>query len=491
VDCFGTRVRSFGNRLAIVDPAGSWTYAQLDADASRLAGALLDGATDLAEARVALLCTPGRDFVTALLACWAAGGIAVPVHPGHPHPEQAYVVRQSGASLIVSSREYDDDARRLASEVAARSVAVDAASAPVEPGELDDARRALIIYTSGTTGAPKGVVHTHSTLRAQAASLADAWAWSADDRIILVLPLHHVHGLVNVALCALWSGAVCEAPGNFDARATWDRLASGDLTLFMAVPTIYTRLITAWTEAAPFDRERWSAGAAHLRLMVSGSAALPVATLERWRDITGHVLLERYGMTELGMALSNSLTSRVAGKVGFPLPGVHIRIVDDASLDVPDGTAGELLVRGPNVFLEYWRDPEATASAFVDGWFRTGDVAVREPEGYRLLGRASVDIIKSGGEKVSALEVEEALRAHPDIADCAVVGLPDEEWGERVCAAVVLRDGASLDSDDLRAWAKSRVAPAKVPARVLFRRELPRNALGKVIKPEVVGLFRS
>jgi malonyl-CoA/methylmalonyl-CoA synthetase len=149
------------------------------------------------------------------------------------------------------------------------------------------------------------------------------------------------------------------------------------------------------------------------------------------------------------------------------------------------------LVRGPNVFLEYWRDPEATASAFVDGWFRTGDVAVREPEGYRLLGRASVDIIKSGGEKVSALEVEEALRAHPDIADCAVVGLPDEEWGERVCAAVVLRDGASLDSDDLRAWAKSRVAPAKVPARVLFRRELPRNALGKVIKPEVVGLFRS
>ena len=175
--------------------------------------------------------------------------------------------------------------------------------------------------------------------------------------------------------------------------------------------------------------------------MVSGSAALPVSTLERWREITGHVLLERYGMTELGMVLSNSLTRRVPGHVGEPLPGVDVRLVDDAGSDVADGTPGELLVRGPNVFREYWRRPEATAEAFTDGWFRTGDVAVHEPDGFRMLGRSSVDIIKSGGEKVSALEIEEVYRTHPGVADCAVVGIEDPEWGERVCVAIVRAPG--------------------------------------------------
>jgi malonyl-CoA/methylmalonyl-CoA synthetase len=346
-----------------------------------------------------------------------------------------------------------------------------------------------MVYTSGTTGRPKGVVHTHSTLAAQVRGLVEAWAWSADDRILLVLPLHHVHGIVNVTLCSLWSGACCEAPGGFDALATWSRLASGDLTLFMAVPTIYTRLISAWNDAPAPERQRWSAGAAQLRLMVSGSAALPVSTLEQWREITGHMLLERYGMTEIGMALSNSLTRRVPGKVGFPLPRVDARVVDDAMRDVVDGTPGELLVRGPNVFSQYWNNPEATDAAFVDGWFRTGDVAVREPDGYRLLGRASVDIIKSGGEKVSALEVEEVLRTHPDIADCAVVGVPDEEWGERVCAAVVPRHNTTLDPLTLRQWGKQRLAPAKVPSRYALVESLPRNAMGKVTKPDIKRMF--
>ena len=347
----------------------------------------------------------------------------------------------------------------------------------------------MIVYTSGTTALPKGVVHTYSSVHAQVRSLVDAWGWTPDDRILLVLPLHHVHGIVNVTLCALWSGAVCEAPGGFDAHATWQRLASGELTLFMAVPTIYTRLIAAYTEASDSEQARRSEGAARLRLMVSGSAALPVSTLEQWRAITGHVLLERYGMTELGMALSNSLTSRVPGKVGFPLPDVEVRIVDDELRDVPDGVVGELLVRGPNVFTEYWRDPEATAAAFVDGWFRTGDVAVRESDGYRLLGRASVDIIKTGGEKVSALEVEEVLRTHPDIVDCAVVGVADDEWGERVCAAIVGREGASFDIDELRAWGKARLAPAKVPVRIVLVDTLPRNAMGKVTKPTIAAMF--
>jgi malonyl-CoA/methylmalonyl-CoA synthetase len=331
-------------------------------------------------------------------------------------------------------------------------------------------------------------VHTHGGLRAQVESLLEAWAWSSDDRILLVLPLHHVHGVVNVTLCALEAGALCEAPGGFDARTTWDRLASGTLTLFMAVPTIYTRLIAAWEAAEIPDRRRWSTGAAQARLMVSGSAALPVSTLRQWQEITGHTLLERYGMTEIGIALSNTLERRVPGTVGEPLPNVEVRVVDDHGRDVSDGDAGELLVRAPQVFVEYWRRPEETAASFVDGWFRTGDVAIHEPDGYRLLGRVSVDIIKTGGEKVSALEIEEVYRTHACIADCAVVGVPDSEWGERVCAAIVA-DATTLTVDALRVWGKERLAVAKVPSRFVFVSDLPRNAMGKVTKADVRSLF--
>ena len=236
-------------------------------------------------------------------------------------------------------------------------------------------------------------------------------------------------------------------------------------------------------------RSRWSDGAAGLRLMVSGSAALPVSTLEQWRRLTGHTLLERYGMTELGMVLSNTLDRRVPGHVGEPMPGVEVRLVDDTGAAVPDGQPGELLVRGSQVFAGYWERPDATAEAFVDGWFRTGDVGVHEPGGYRLLGRSSVDIIKTGGEKVSALEIEEIYRTHPGIADCAVVGLDDIEWGQRVALAAVPALDALPDGDALRAWGKQRLAAAKVPTRFAFVEELPRNTLGKVVKPEVVKLF--
>jgi malonyl-CoA/methylmalonyl-CoA synthetase len=225
--------------------------------------------------------------------------------------------------------------------------------------------------------------------------------------------------------------------------------------------------------------------------MMSGSAALPMRTLERWRDITGHTLLERYGMTELGMALSNPLAGeRRPGFVGQALPGVDVRLVDDDGHEVDEGAPGELEVRGPAVCLEYWQRPEETQAAFRDGWFRTGDVAVCEQGAYRLLGRSSVDIIKTGGFKVSALEIEEILRTHPAIAECAVVGVSDEDWGERVSAAVELRTGASLSLDELQQWAKAQLAPYKVPRALQTVPALPRNAMGKVVKPEVAGLFK-
>jgi malonyl-CoA/methylmalonyl-CoA synthetase len=223
--------------------------------------------------------------------------------------------------------------------------------------------------------------------------------------------------------------------------------------------------------------------------MVSGSAALPVRTLERWREISGHTLLERYGMTEIGMALGNPLHGeRRPGFVGAPLPGVEVRLVEEDGRAVEPGAPGEIEVRGPGVFLEYWRRPEATAEAFREGrWFRTGDVAVAEEGSYRILGRRSVDIIKTGGFKVSALEIEEVLRTHPAVAECAVVGVEDAEWGERVCAAVELREALTLDQ--LQPWARERLAPYKLPRALLSVDALPRNAMGKVMKPEVAKLF--
>jgi malonyl-CoA/methylmalonyl-CoA synthetase len=357
--------------------------------------------------------------------------------------------------------------------------------------EVGPERRALMLYTSGTTSRPKGVVLTHGNLVAQAECLSEAWEWRQDDRALHVLPLNHTHGVINILACAMWNGATCEFAGGFDPAAVWRRLASGQISVFMAVPTIYSRLIAAWRLAPQDLRAAWSDGAAGLRLFVSGSAALPVPVFEEWRAITGHTLLERYGMTEIGMALSNPLRGeRRPGFVGTPLPGVDVRLVDEAGQDVAAGTPGELLVRGPGVFREYWGRQDATAAAFgPGGWFRTGDVAACESGAFRILGRLSVDIIKSGGEKVSALEVEAVLRDHPEIAECAVIGLPDPEWGECVGAVVALRGAATLTLPALRDWARARLSGPRLPRRLAIVSALPRNAMGKVVKPQLIQLF--
>lgn len=258
----------------------------------------------------------------------------------------------------------------------------------------------------------------------------------------------------------------------------------------MAVPTIYVKLIAAWEAASPDVQRTMSEACSRMRLIVSGSAALPVGTLKKWKEISGHVLLERYGMTEIGMALSNPLHGRRApGYVGSPLPQVELTLLDENGSEVGPGAPGEIHVKGPGVFLEYWAKPEATKNAFRAGWFRTGDVAVTENGVYRILGRQSVDIIKTGGYKVSALEIEEVLRTHPEVQECAVVGVEDPEWGERVCAGLVLAEGSDLTLESLRAWTRERLAPYKAPSRMLALDDLPRNAMGKVTKPKLKELF--
>jgi len=485
------RAAVHAGRTALVTDSRTLTYAELLDASARVAAALLAGRADLDGARVAFLVPPGWEYVAVQWGVWRAGGIAVPLAVSHPEAELEYVVQDADAEAIIAHADFAEVLGGLAERNGRRFLTTgDALSA--EPSALPvvaEERPAMIVYTSGTTGKPKGVVTTHANLRAQVTALVEAWGWTADDRTLLVLPLHHVHGIVNVLGCALWCGAVCEILPRFDADETWRAIESGRLTLFMAVPTVYRRLIVAFEEADEERRARMVEGCRRMRLMVSGSAALPVQMLERWREISGHTLLERYGMTEIGMALSNPLHGeRRPGSVGVPLPAVEARVVDDDAQPVPPGTPGELEIRGPAVFREYWRRPEATEEAFRDGWFRTGDVAVVEDGYHRLLGRRSVDIIKTGGFKVSALEIEEVLREHPAIAECAVVGIEDEEWGERVCLAVEAA-GPLPPLSELQAWARQRLAPYKLPRDLRCVDALPRNAMGKVVKPEVAKLF--
>ncbi|ACC82953.1 acyl-CoA synthetase [Nostoc punctiforme] len=488
------RAEEHSEKIAIVTTDGSFTYRDLLYTSSQIATSLLQNAKDLQEKRVAFLIPPGFEYVATQWGIWRAGGIAVPLCVSHPRPELEYVITNSGASIIVAHPNFESILRSLAEEHNLRFILTsETLPSNVAPlPEVDITRRALILYTSGTTGKPKGVVTTHQNIQAQVTSLNTAWEWTSSDRILHILPLHHIHGIINVLTCALWAGAECHLLSKFDTETVWRRICDGDLTLFMAVPTIYVKLITAWENASKERQKTMSEGCAKMRLMVSGSAALPVQVLEKWQSISGHFLLERYGMTEIGMALSNPLHGeRLAGYVGKPLPKVEVRLVDEKGL-VSAGTPGEIQVKGPGVFLEYWQNPEATAKAFQDGWFCTGDTAVVENENYRILGRMSVDIIKTGGYKVSALEIEEVLRSHPDIQECAVVGVADIEWGERVCAALVLLQGSKpLTLESFRSWAKERLAVYKVPTQILIVEELPRNAMGKVTKPTVVELFRA
>jgi malonyl-CoA/methylmalonyl-CoA synthetase len=303
--------------------------------------------------------------------------------------------------------------------------------------------------------------------------------------------MHHLHGVVVAFLTAVTTPASVLMLPRFDAALVTDALA--DASVFMAVPTMYQRLVDHVATLDDARRRAFGDAARALRLATSGSAALPVSLAERWRAITGSIPLERYGMTEIGMALSNPLdpAGRRAGTVGRVLPSVELRIVGD---DDEDGDGpGELFVRGPSVMSGYLGRDESTRAAFREGWFMTGDIAVRDRDGYvKLLGRASSDILKSGGEKVSALEVEEVLREHDAIAEVAVVGVPDEVWGDRIVAAIVAREGraAECSTDGLRAWAKTRLAPFKVPKLFVAVDALPRNAMGKVMKPDLVRRLR-
>lgn len=477
--------------VAIIGPdglaGGAGTYGAIGARARALAAELRSGRPTLGGARVAFLVPPSRAWVDVFLAILLAGGTAVPLSPLHGPHELAHIAQDAAPEVFVATH---DLAPLLAAHLDGRRLIFVEQGRPmpaIADADVDAEAPALILYTSGTTGRPKGVVLSHRAVAATLAALEEAWRWRRSDRLLHVLPLHHTHGVIVALLGALWAGA-CAQIVAFDAPRVWDLFAES--TVFMAVPTIYAKLVEAHRAADEPTRARYRAAAQRLRLATSGSAALSPALHRAFEEATGLTILERYGMTEIGMALSNPYEgARVPGAVGTELPGVEVTIVSDDERPAAPMQPGELRIRSPQLFSGYHGDRAATEASFDrEGRFRTGDTGIRDERGYvKILGRTSTDILKSGGYKLSALEIEEVLREHPSIAEVAVVGVPDETWGDRVRACVVLRPGAELELEELRAWAKARMAGYKIPRELALLEALPRNAMGKIQKKTLVS----
>jgi malonyl-CoA/methylmalonyl-CoA synthetase len=463
------RWREAPSQVVAAAPGGrALTAAQLEEE-SRAAAMRLAGAGLVAGDRIVLSAAASIEVIVAYVAAHRLGLVVVPVNTAYGADEIAHIVRNTTPAAAIV-----DDAGRGAAITATRAecriFGCDVAGPAVADAELDQSTRdtpALICHTSGTTGLPKGAVLTTGNLLASAQAVQLAWRWSPEDRLALMLPLFHLHGLGVGLNGTLVAGASVLVLGGFDMAALRDGVDELGATMFFGVPTMYHRL--AGSPLGECLRR--------LRLCISGSAPLPADLHERLAENTGQQVLERYGMTETVMLLSNPYDGeRRPGTVGFALPGVQVRLA---------ASSAEIEVRGPNVFAGYWGLPDATTASFTDdGWFRTGDLGAWDDDGYlRIVGR-SKELIISGGYNVYPREVEDVLRAHPAVADVAVVGQPSAEWGETV-VAVVVRNGP-VEADELTTFCAPRLAPYKRPRAVRFVDDLPRNALGKVLRDQLV-----
>ncbi|CAI8601153.1 unnamed protein product [Vicia faba] len=548
---------SHGN-VAIRADQKSYSYKQLISSALKISNLLCgsDAKGNLAGARVGIVAKPSAEFVAGILGTWLSGGVAVPLAVSYPEVELLYVMNNSDTSAILSTEDHSELMQNIANKTSSnffhlppvannsldknrdehsQNGEIDAARIFLESIERLSEDPALILYTSGTTGKPKGVVHTHRSIIAQIQSLTKAWEYTSTDQFLhfrehitsilyifcfsmiwdifmmSILNIHdiHVHGLFNGLLAPLYAGSTVEFLPKFSVRGVWQRWresypnegskADDAITVFTGVPTIYARLIQGYRAMDPELQAASASAAKNLRLMMCGSSALPQPVMLEWEAITGHRLLERYGMTEFVMALSNPLKGeRKAGTVGKPLPGVQVKILSDGeNWSEKTGAGGELCVKSPSLFKEYWKLPEVTKESFTEeGFYKTGDAVTTDKDGYYIiLGRTNADIIKAGGYKLSALEIESVIIEHPSVSECCVLGLPHKEYGEIVGAIVVpeadikrKQDEESkpaLSLEELSTWAKDKLAPYKIPTRLIVWDSLPRNAMGKVSKKEL------
>ncbi len=469
-----------------LDDGSTVTYADMRARSARLAGTLVSCGVRPGD-RVAVQVAKSADMILLYLACVRAGAVFLPLNTAYTLAELEYFFGDAEPSLIVCDPKSADGVGPLAAKIGARLETLGGkgegtltAWAAGEPADFADVPRgpddlAAILYTSGTTGRSKGAMLSHRNLSSNAQSLVEEWRFTEADVLIHALPVFHTHGLFVATNVILTAGASMIFQARFDADQVMAAMPRA--TTMMGVPTFYVRLL---------DHPGLTPKAtAHMRLFVSGSAPLLADTHAAWKARTGHAILERYGMTETNMNTSNPYDGeRRPGTVGFPLPGVSVRIADPADgRPMPDGEIGMIEVTGPNVFSGYWRMPEKTKAEFrADGYFITGDLGRIDADGYvHIVGRGK-DLIISGGYNVYPKEVETEIDALPGVVESAVFGLPHKDFGEGVTAAVVLEKGASLDEAAVLAAVSSRLARFKLPKKVIFLDDLPRNTMGKVQK---------
>lgn len=506
LNSFSENVRKYPHKTAVefIDPPlQRFTYAELDDSVNHTAAYLQSLGLQSGD-RVALQLSKCLEFILLHLATVRLGAITLPLNLAYPPDELKYFLEDSGAKLFFALESnigkiqsvlpdlpdlqecvFLDPAEPDQFQLLITNYQKNGLDTPLDKhsGLLDhrkDNDTAVIIYTSGTTGRPKGAEITHGNLISNLDALHEAWGWQAEDILLHVLPIFHVHGLFVALHGAFHAGATALLMRDFNPHKTLQYLVERKCTLLMAVPTIHRRLLDA-PDTNSFDLS-------HVRLITSGSDRLPDEVFTGFQDTFGHTLLERYGMTETGMNCSNPLhDERRIGSVGHPLPGVQVRIVETESREtLPDGEIGELEIRGPNVFKGYWGQPDKTAASFsAEGWFKTGDLGFREEDGYITLCGRSKDLIISGGLNIYPPEVERVLVEHPAVNTCAVIGCPDVEWGERVTAVVVFNEDEAVSGPDLIAFCRERIASYKSPKSIIFKDELPRNAMGKVQKAKL------
>lgn len=518
---FYRRALQFSERLAIVDTHGKYTYKDLLFQSiilsQKLSDILKEKGKNNSQERISFLCPNDASYIVAKWACWINQNVAVPLSKIHPTPQLHYYVENSQSSVIIATEEYRDKVKPISEKL---DIPILEIKHPNEiktekekmnnlnellPQNEDgiESSNALILYTSGTTGPPKGVVLTHENVFVQTKIPVDSWEYTKEDVILNTLPLHHTHGIFYALLCPLYIGACTVILPKFDPIDVWNELLNisderPQVNCYMAVPTMYVKLIEAYDQqfhgkiVHRFTPEYVKAVCLQkIRIMGSGSAAMPQPIMERWEEITGHRLLERYGMTEIGMTLTNPLRGeRIPGCVGTPVEGIKVCIRKPEKISSKsnnDDETGELCVQGKNVFKEYWNKPKETKDSFTeDGWFKTGDTVECKNGIYKILGRSSTDIIKSGGYKISALDVERHLLSHPNVKECSVLGVPDDTWGERVAAIIVTKDQNDILLENLRNWCKERMPPYSAPTLLHCLDSMPRNALGKVNKKELL-----
>lgn len=453
--------------------------------------------------RVALKLPKGMEFIFFHLAAMSVGAITLPLNPGYSNEETTYFLTDSKSSLFITeTRGFEPLHKTLEGVEGLKTLLIDG-----EPPEgwgpiswelkdlgTEDPRTfpawdddvAMICYTAGTTGKSKGAMITHRNLVANMLALKKAWDWTEGDVLLHVLPLFHIHGLAVALHGGLHAGSTIIMHEKFDPQRTWKTLEKEKCTLLMGVPTIYHRLAKEWETTKP--------DLGSMRLFISGSAPLAEDLFRRFAAATGFRILERYGMTEAGMITSNPLDPqrRKPKSVGYPLPGVQIRLVSRKGTDVEPGEVGEVWIRGDSIFKGYWEMPEKTEECFVGGWLKSGDLGYQDPEDslrLYLVGRAK-EVIITGGYNVYPKEVENVLEQHEAIQEAAAIGLPDDDFGERVMAVVVIKKGHDpIASDSIIAFCKKHLASYKCPKEIFAVEQLPRNALGKIQKGVLQKFF--